>query len=127
MAGNYSTQIDSFIVALNNMNLISAATMLITNAEVLMQLCWFLFVLFVMLDIVFCCIYAGLRAKDQSLLARCVLAIMSLPFSLIPLVYVKRGSGIVFGYNMLHHTTPIEANFQLARTDEKARILQSAV
>jgi hypothetical protein len=114
----------NIISALSSMRLMNTISSMLSDAQSAinfdmgMQLAWYFYVNYMVFSIVLCIVYAGLRARNEDAVGRCACAVMSFPLSVIPYVYVKRGSGLVFGYRIYRSSTNAYVNFQVASTDD---------
>jgi hypothetical protein len=128
MAANVTTW--NILSALSTMRLTDTITSMLSSAQsaisfdMAMQFAWYFYVNYLVFSIVLCIVYAGLRAKNEDACGRCACAIMSFPLSVIPYVYVKQGSGVVFGYRIYHSSTNANVNFQVASTDDDTPIIR---
>jgi hypothetical protein len=142
MALNISAEIEAMVKSLgpilnpilNSINTLqqaalqeSAAALQIGYAELLIKVTWLLFVMILVIDIALCMVYAGLRARNKAMPGRCLCAILSFPLSLVVLVYVRQGSGVVFGYKLSNTLAPTEDNFPLEGPSDRVRIVKSPV
>jgi hypothetical protein len=105
----------------------SAVTLQISSMDLMIRFMWVLLITSLFITIPLCMTYAALRAKNQAMLGRCICAILSFPLSLVVLVYVRRGSRVVFGYKLYDTTAVTEDTFPLEGTSDRVKITKSTI